>query len=62
MPKSYVGRTVVIIYLDRSGQITQRTVRVTAIDAERITVYDIAKQQPRSFTRDGILAVRPVAC
>ncbi|THF73257.1 hypothetical protein [Cohnella fermenti] len=57
----YIGRTVVIVYEDRKGQLTQRTILIRQVAAGTILAYDIARQQPRRFRTERVLAFQPVA-
>jgi len=56
----YVGRTVEMIYQDRSGRLTQRRIRVLSADGGNIRAYDLGKRAPRVFEAARILAVQPV--
>ncbi|MFC4808549.1 hypothetical protein [Paenibacillus sp. GCM10023250] len=59
MPDKYVGMVVTIIYCDRSGRITQRRIRVDAVQGERVKAFDLEKRAPRVFRIAHILAVMP---
>jgi predicted DNA-binding transcriptional regulator YafY len=61
MPEKYIGRTVDIIYQDRSGNITQRRILVHAISDGHVRAYDLDKRAPRVFDAGRILAALPVA-
>ena len=56
----YVGRTIEIIYQDRSGRLTQRQIRVLAAESGKIRAYDMGKRAPRVFEAERILAAQPV--
>lgn len=58
--KKYIGRTIVIIYMDRKGVITQRTIRINRIESGKALAYDYDKRAPRPFVLDRILAAQPV--
>lgn len=55
----YIGRIVEIIYMDRSGKITQRRIEVRAIKGGLMRAYCLQHQAPRVFIIEQILAVRP---
>jgi predicted DNA-binding transcriptional regulator YafY len=57
----YIGRTVEIIYMDRSGRFTQRVVTVRGAADGWVHAYCHARGEPRRFRADRILAMRPVA-
>ncbi|QHW30135.1 hypothetical protein GZH47_04290 [Paenibacillus rhizovicinus] len=59
MPEKYVGAIVAMIYLDRSGRITQRRIRVNAVQGGLVHAYDLEKRAPRVFHTAHILAVSP---
>ncbi|GAB2720646.1 hypothetical protein ACFQWB_11665 [Paenibacillus thermoaerophilus] len=61
MPLKYVGHAVTIIYVDRKGAITQRSIRVQAVRDGKVKAYDITRGAPRLFAEERILAVRPMA-
>lgn len=56
----YVGRTIEMIYQDRSGCFTQRCVRVLAAEGGKVRAYDLDKRAPRVFETERILAVQLV--
>ena len=49
-------RPVSLIYLNREGELTQRVVQVTGMTEEGVQAYCLTRRQPRTFSRDGILA------
>jgi len=55
----YVGRTIEMIYQDRSGRLTQRRIRVLAAEDGKIHAYDLDKRAPRVFDANRVLAVQP---
>ncbi|SFI54538.1 hypothetical protein SAMN02799624_01302 [Paenibacillus sp. UNC496MF] len=59
MPQKYVGTVVTMIYCDRSGRITQRRIRVDAVQGDRVKAFDMEKRAPRVFRVARILAVMP---
>ena len=59
MHAKHVGNVVAIVYLDRRGSITQRRIRVIAIQDGQVKAYDMEKRGPRVFRADRILACFP---
>ena len=55
----YVGQTIEMIYQDRSGRLTQRRIRVLAVEGGKVRAYDLDKRAPRVFDADRVLAVQP---
>ena len=56
----YVGRRVAIIYQDRKGAITKRTILVEAVQDSHVKAFDLDKRAPRVFIVANILAVELV--
>ncbi|RUS46452.1 hypothetical protein [Cohnella sp. AR92] len=56
----YIGRVVVIVYQDRKGQFSKRTILIRHIESGTILALDVARQQPRRFRTERILALEPV--
>ncbi len=56
----YVGRTVVIVYMDKKDRISQRTIRIIRIDAGTVHAFDMSRNEPRRFASERILAAQPV--
>lgn len=56
----YIGRMVVIVYVDKNGSFSQRTIRVLGVRSGTVSAYDTVKRQPRSFELSRILAVQLV--
>lgn len=54
------GHLVEIIYLDRHGRASKRTVRIHEINSGRVKAYCFARRAFRVFYVDNILAVAPV--
>ncbi len=54
------GQLVEIIYLDRHGRTSKRTVRIHEISSGRMKAYCFARRAFRAFYVDNILAVAPV--
>lgn len=57
----YMARNqlVEIIYLDRYGNTSQRTLRLLSINPEYVKAYCFARKAQRSFFLNRILAVAP---
>jgi predicted DNA-binding transcriptional regulator YafY len=51
-----IGRTIEIIYQDRSGKITQRTIEVHGIKGVLIRATCLTTGAPRVFRAENILA------
>lgn len=51
-------RPVGLIYIDRNGVLTQRTVQVTALEDEIVQAYCLTRRATRTFRREQILAAR----
>ncbi|QTH44983.1 hypothetical protein J4772_11600 [Cohnella sp. LGH] len=56
----YIGRTVMIVYMDKKERISKRTIRVIRIDAGTVYAFDRSCNGPRRFTIERILATQPV--
>lgn len=56
MSNKYIGITLEIIYMDRAGRITQRSIEVHAIHNGLIRANCLATGQPRSFRTEQVLA------
>lgn len=54
----YIGCTVELIYMDRRGRITQRTVRIRSAENGWITAFCLSRSAPRLFKAEHILAVQ----
>lgn len=59
MFEKYVGRTVEIIYMDRTGRFTKRRILLHAVRDGRIKAFCLDSGAPRTFRTDGIMAVQP---
>ncbi len=46
-----------IIYLDRSGQITQRRIKLHSVTEDQVKAYCFARRSIRSFSISNILAI-----
>lgn len=55
----YIGRTVDIIYLDRTGKITRRRIQVWSVRGNIVKAFCLEQQGPRIFQLENILAVQP---
>nr|WP_026342131.1 hypothetical protein [Paenibacillus fonticola] len=60
MVKKYINQVVEIIYMDRSGNITQRLIHIHAVQERLIRATCLQTGAPRAFRHDHILALRPV--
>ncbi|WP_035505145.1 hypothetical protein [Halobacillus karajensis] len=49
-----------LIYLNREGEISQRTIRVTGVRRNHVLAYCYTRKEVRSFLKENILAVFPV--
>lgn len=56
---NHIGRTVVLIYEDSQGNITQRRVTVSSVSGGTAKVFDHDKRQPRTLCLERVLACRP---
>ncbi|GAA4704117.1 hypothetical protein GCM10023228_05050 [Brevibacillus fulvus] len=55
------GQLVDVIYLDRYGQTSRRTLRLRAIDGNLVKVFCLSRSAPRVFAIENILAIYPAA-
>jgi len=58
--EKYIGRMVVIVYVDKNGSFSKRTIRVLGVRSGTVSAFDADKRQPRSFELGRILAVQLV--
>ena len=58
--RKYVGRTVDMIYVDRSGKFTKRRIKINGITDTCIRAYCYSHGAPRTFNIDNVLAMQPV--
>jgi len=56
----YVGRTVVIVYMDKNDRISKRTIRVVRVESGVVFAFDMSRNGPRRFASERILAAQPV--
>ena len=54
------GQNVEIIYLDRNGKTSKRTLKLYAVDEQSVKAYCMSRCAPRVFKVESILAVYPV--
>lgn len=54
----YVGCIVELIYMDRRGRISQRTVRIRSAKEGMVAVFCLERQAPRLLRAERILAVQ----
>jgi len=57
----YAGEIVVLIYADRKGAITQRRVKLIAVEGGRVRAYCLERMAPRTFLAESVLAALPAA-
>ncbi|GIO31129.1 hypothetical protein J2TS6_22700 [Paenibacillus albilobatus] len=60
MPIKCVGQIVEIVYLDRTGKITQRKIEVKGIRDGIVRAICLTSTAPRTFWAENILAWKPV--
>jgi hypothetical protein len=58
--RCYLGRTVQLIYVDRRGAFTKRTVQLHSVRDGKVWVFCLERQAPRTLLVDNVLAVQPV--
>jgi predicted DNA-binding transcriptional regulator YafY len=59
MIDKYVGREIEIIYLDRKGKFTQRTIHVISIKCGKVKAICSVRNSIRIFNIENILACTP---
>ena len=57
----YAGEVVVIVYADRRVAITQRKVKLVAVENGRVRAFCLERMAPRTFLADSVLAALPAA-
>lgn len=55
----YMGRTVELIYMDRSGNFSKRAVKLHSVRDGRVRVYCLERNAPRLLKVENILAMAP---
>lgn len=58
--KKYMNQVVEIIYMDRNGKITQRSIHIHAVRNGLVRATCLQTGAPRAFRNEQILALRPV--
>lgn len=58
---SVSGQLVEIIYLDRYGQTSKRTLRLHAVEGQSVKAYCLSRRAYRVFKIENILAVYPAS-
>lgn len=53
------NRAAEIIYIDKNGKMSQRTIYIKKLDENKVTAYCMMRKQNRVFAVDNILAVMP---
>lgn len=61
MPNKYIGHTVEIVYLDRTGKITQRRIEIKGIRDGLVRATCLQTGSPRTFRMENILAWKPAS-
>ena len=59
MPVKYIGQVIEIVYMDQSGQISQRMIQVNTIRNGLIRATCLKTGSPRTFRVDNVLAWQP---
>lgn len=59
--QKYIGQVVEIIYIDRTGNITQRQIEIHGIRDNLVRATCLKSKEPRAFRTENILAWVPVA-
>lgn len=54
----YIGHTVEVIYVDKEGRFTQRTITVREVADGWVSAFCHTRGAPRRFRREQVLAVR----
>lgn len=57
----YVGRMIMIVYVDKKDRFSKRTIRVMKIKGRMVLAFDLARNEPRQFETERILAAEPVS-
>ena len=56
----WIGRRVMIIYLDQKQHVSQRVIRVQKFKNGILYAYDESKRMPRTFRAEFVLAIEPM--
>lgn len=56
----YIADTVEVIYVDKEGRFSQRTITVREVAGGWVSAFCHARGAPRRFRLEQVLAVRPV--
>ncbi|MDO3409246.1 hypothetical protein QWJ34_05685 [Saccharibacillus sp. CPCC 101409] len=59
MPAKYIGEVVEIVYMDKSGNLTQRRIEVHFVRSGLVYSTCLSSGARRTFREDRILACRP---
>lgn len=49
-----------VVYMDKSGKLTKRRIKVLKMHGEKIWVWDAGKRAKRTFLIDRVLACQPI--
>ncbi|WP_410767830.1 hypothetical protein [Fontibacillus sp. BL9] len=60
MVEKYIGKTLEIIYIDRTGRVSQRRIEVHAVKGDLVRATCLKTGEPRAFRKSNILAFVPV--
>lgn len=60
MPGKYIGRIVEIVYIDRSGKLSQHLIEIHSIRNGLIRSTCLQTGEPRTFKEDNVLAWTPI--
>ncbi len=58
--EKYIGKTLEIIYIDRTGRVSQRRIEVHAVKGDLVRATCLKTGEPRAFRKSNILAFVPV--
>ncbi|WP_168121936.1 WYL domain-containing protein [Paenibacillus sp. HB172176] len=56
----WIGRKVMIIYLDQQQHVSQRVIRILKFENGILHAYDESKRLPRTFRGERVLAMEQV--
>jgi len=59
MTEKYIGQRLEIVYMDRTGKITQRKIEVRSIRGQLVRATCLMTGGPRTFRMENILAWKP---
>lgn len=56
--RKFIGVTADIIYIDRSGSFTQRTIRLHSVEGDLVRAFCYRRGAVRCFKASNLLAIR----